>query len=78
MRFQIVSTLADRPSNMNKLAKELGVDYKAIQHHIKVLLENQIIQTPIKNSYGAIYFLTNNMEQDLNYVKEIWKKYGKT
>lgn len=78
MRFRIVTALGERPSNANKLATELGVDYKAVQHHVNVLMKNRLIQTPQRDAYGALYFLTPIMEQHLEYVKEIWKKYGKS
>lgn len=78
MRFKIVATLRERPSNANQLARELGVDYKAVQHHLSVLVKNRLIQTPQRDAYGALYFLTPIMEHHLEYVKEIWKKYGKS
>ena len=36
-RLKIISKLKEKPLNINQLAKEFGLDYKAIQHHIKVL-----------------------------------------
>lgn len=75
--MKVVLALVDRPSNANQLARNLGVDYKAIQHHLSVLLKNGLIDSPQKNSYGALYFLTPRMEQYLDYVREIWSKYGK-
>ena len=77
MRVRIVYALADRPTNTNQLSKDLQVDYKAIQHHLNVLLRNGLIQTPQKDSYGALYFLTPRMEEYLDYVRDIWSRYGK-
>ncbi len=78
MRVRIVLALAERPANTNQLANELDVDYKAIQYQLNVLLRSKLIQTPNKESYGAIYFLAPMMEEHLDYVREIWNKYGKT
>jgi len=36
-RIRIMSVLRKRPSNRNQLATELGIEYKNIQHHIKIL-----------------------------------------
>ena len=36
-RMKLILALKNQPLNANQLAKELGLDYKAIQHHIKVL-----------------------------------------
>ncbi len=36
-RIRIMSVLRNRPRNRNQLATELDLDYKNIQHHIKIL-----------------------------------------
>ncbi len=53
-RIRIMSALRKRPSNRNQLATELGIDYKGIQHHIKILEENNLVKK-IGNQYGLIY-----------------------
>jgi predicted transcriptional regulator len=78
MRMQVVLALAERPSNTNQLAKNLKVDYKAIQYQLNLLTKNKLVQTPDEESYGALYFLTPLMEEHMDYVREIWNKYGKS
>jgi len=62
-RIRIMSVLRKRPSNKNQLATELGIDYKGIQHHIKVLEGNNLVKK-IGNPYGVTYcvsaFFENN------------------
>ncbi len=62
-RIRIMSVLRKRPRNRNQLATELGVDYKNIQHHIKVLEGNNLVKK-IGNPYGVTYcvsvFFENN------------------
>ncbi len=62
-RIRIMSMLRKRPINRNQLAKELGIDYKNIQYHIKVLEENNLVKK-IGNAYGVTYcvsaFFENN------------------
>ena len=53
-RIRIMSTLRKRPSNRNQLSTELSVDYKNIQHHIKILEGNNLVKK-IGNHYGVIY-----------------------
>jgi len=53
-RIRIMSALRNRPRNRNQLATELGVDYKLVQHHIKVLEQNNLV-TKVGNNYGATY-----------------------
>jgi len=35
--------LLDQPYNTHQLSKELDLDYKAIQHHMKVLEKNNMV-----------------------------------
>ncbi len=53
-RIRIMSVLRKRPRNRNQLATELGVDYKNIQHHIKILEQNNLV-TKVGNNYGVTY-----------------------
>jgi len=56
-RIRIMSVLRKRPSNRNQLATELDIDYKNIQHHIKILEENNLVRK-IGNQYGLIYYVS--------------------
>jgi len=62
-RIRIMSALRKRPSNRNQLATELGMDYKNIQYHLKVLEGNNLVKK-MGNQYGLIYcvsaFFDNN------------------
>ena len=69
-RIRIVDKLDERPYNINQLSKELGMDYKTILHHIKVLEDNKIILAEEKK-YGTIYFYSPMFEQGLNMFNEI-------
>ncbi len=53
-RIRIISALRKRPSNRNQLAKELSIDYKNIQHHIKILEGNNLV-TKFGKNYGVMY-----------------------
>jgi len=75
-RAEIIRTLQNRPSNANQLAETLRVDYKTIQHHIRILEENGLVSLTNKGSYGAILFLTTKMEEALPILDEIWSRIG--
>jgi len=75
MRMKVVLALAEKPSNINEIAEELHIDYKAAKYQLEVLYKNKLIETPKRESYGALYFLTPLMERHLEYVKGIWKRY---
>jgi len=63
----------DRPFNANQLAKEMGLDYKAIQHHIGVLEKNNLI-TRVGDKYGATFFMSTFLEVNLQVFDEIVSK----
>ena len=69
-RIRIMSVLRKRPSNRNQLATELGVDYKGIQHHIKVLEGNNLVKK-IGNQYGLIYCISAFFENNETVFDEI-------
>ena len=71
-RIRIVELLLRRPYNMHQLSKELKMDYKTVQHHIKILEENSIIITEEKK-YGSIYFPSPMFEEEKGAFKEISK-----
>lgn len=76
MRARIISLLKERPYNANQLAQELGVDYKTVRHHLRVLLKNRIVVAKGER-YGRLYFLSPDMEENMHIFEEIWNKIGK-
>ncbi len=69
-RIRIMSALRKRPSNRNQLATELDVEYKAIQHHLKVLEKNNLV-IKIGNRYGLTFFVSALFEYNENVFDEI-------
>ena len=76
-RMRIISVIRERPLNANQLAKELDLDYKAIQHHIGVLEKNNLI-TRIGEKYGTTYFISTFLEVNLAAFDEIVTKLEKS
>ncbi len=76
-RLRIVNVLKETPLNANQLAKELGLDYKAIQHHIRVLEKNNII-TRAGEKYGVTYFISTFLEVNMESFDEIVQKLEKS
>ncbi len=77
MRGRILSILKERPLNANQLAQQLQVDYRTIQHHLKVLQENQLLIPSKEGAYGALYFHSPRLEQGWELFLEIWSQTGK-
>ena len=78
MRVEIIKTLQQRPSNPHQLAEILGVDYKTIQHHLKILDENGLVVSSKKGAYGAVVLLTPKMEEAIPIMEEIWIRIGRS
>jgi predicted transcriptional regulator len=76
-RMRLISTIRKTPLNANQLAKELGLDYKAIQHHIGVLEKNNLI-TRVGDKYGATFFISTFLEVNLETFDEIVTKLEKS
>ena len=75
-RMRIIVHLKEEPSNANQLSEELDLDYKTIQHHLRKLEDANIIET-IGEGYGKNYFLTDQMENNMNEMERIADKSGK-
>jgi len=76
-RAKIIEILKETPQNANQLANQLGMDYRTIRHHLKVLEKNRIITTA-GEGYGTTYFLSPALEENYGLfeeiVKRMWKK----
>ncbi|MFZ2071507.1 MAG: winged helix-turn-helix domain-containing protein [Halobacteriota archaeon] len=72
-RARIIRALKDRPSNANQLTELVGLDYKTVRHHLKVLQDNKII-TSAGERYGTVYFLSPGMEKEYEVFKDYLDK----
>jgi DNA-binding transcriptional ArsR family regulator len=79
-RARILRALHERPYNANQLSEVLGLDYKTVRHHLKVLLDNKVI-TEAGGGYGMVYFLSEGMEGEYevfkDYLDKVWTKFKK-
>ncbi|MBI2661808.1 winged helix-turn-helix transcriptional regulator, partial [Candidatus Woesearchaeota archaeon] len=53
-RGRIIEFLSKKPSNANKIAEMLKLDYKTVRHHLEVLEKNNIVVAVNKGKYGAV------------------------
>jgi DNA-binding transcriptional ArsR family regulator len=73
-RIRIIDLLKERPYNINQLAEALGLDYKAIQHHIMVYYN---LVSKIGQKYGVLDFISNYLEANIESFNEIRSKIQK-
>jgi len=72
-RIRIVKRLLESPLNTNQLAKELGLDFKAVQHHVKVLVKNNILAS-VGEKYNVAFFPSTFLDENMNAFEEIVSK----
>jgi predicted transcriptional regulator len=63
-RIKIISKLRVTPLNANQLSIELGLNYKAIQHHLRILERNNLVLR-IGGRYGATFFISPLLEVNM-------------
>ncbi|MDO5835446.1 MAG: winged helix-turn-helix domain-containing protein [Methanobacterium sp.] len=74
-RARIIDELRNRPYNANQLAERLSLNYKTIKYHIEVLEKNNIVISSGKG-YGALYFLSDKMEENFDIFLKIWEEFS--
>lgn len=79
-RLKIVLSLAEDPLNTFKLSKKLGYDYKTIQHNLKILEKNHLIER-VGEDYGSVLFISELMSDNfptlLKIIENVDKKLNK-
>ena len=74
-RARIIERLRSKPSNQNQLAGDLGLQYKAVQHHIRVLQRNSLI-IGTGERYGMTYSITPWLEAKFGVFEEVCRRLG--
>jgi predicted transcriptional regulator len=54
------------------------VDYKTVQHHVRVLEDHGLVAPDNRGAYGAVLFLTPKMEEAIPLLNEIWSRIGRS
>ncbi len=75
MRLKIVESLMQSPANANQLAQRLGVNYRTIEHHLKVLESNGIIKSEGPR-YGLTFFATDSLKENYSLIRRLLKDGG--
>jgi DNA-binding transcriptional ArsR family regulator len=72
-RWLVVQAIKESPMNAQQLSEALGLDYTTVRHHLRVLEQNRIVVTE-GDSYGKLYFLSDNMEAHWTDLQTILEK----
>ena len=72
-RSEVLRAVREQPRNAQQLSLALGFDYTTIRHHLRVMQENRIVVTE-GESYGKLYFVSENMEAHWATLEAILEK----
>jgi len=72
-RMRIICAITEEPMNSRELSKKLELDYKTIQHNIKVLESNSLIDREGKG-YGDMFFPSDLISSNLPTLYKVIRK----
>ncbi|MFB6490968.1 MAG: ArsR/SmtB family transcription factor [Thermoproteus sp. AZ2] len=79
VRSKILLLLRERPTNINRIAKELGIDYKTAKHHLGLLEKNGLVKR-LGVGYGDVYYIEDNAykhwDELRKLIEESLRRYG--
>jgi predicted transcriptional regulator len=74
-RARIIRRIRERPSNMNQLSNDLNLQYKAVQHHVRILVGSSLVVSS-GEKYGTVYMLSPWFEHHIDQFEQICVKLG--
>lgn len=74
-RARIIRCIRSRPSNMNQIANELHLQYKAVQHHIRILVGSSLVVSS-GEKYGTVYMPSPWFEHHFEEFERICARLG--
>ena len=73
VRSRILLLLRERPTNINRIARELNMDYKTVKHHLELLEKNGLVKR-LGIKYGDVYFIEDNAYKHWDELYELIKE----
>lgn len=72
-RIKIIQSLEKRPMNLNELSEKVSLNYKTVQHHTDLLIENNLLVTQGKK-YGKVFFISEQLTQKNSLLKKLFEE----
>jgi DNA-binding transcriptional ArsR family regulator len=54
-RRRLLDSLAQSPANAHQLSAALGLDYRTVRHHLKILERSGAVSRPVGDAYATPY-----------------------
>ena len=70
-RARILKELIKMPQNTNQLSKILKLDFKTVQHHLKVLEKNKLVVYKGGGGFAKNYFPSQMLEENIDSFNKI-------
>ncbi|MCI4366177.1 MAG: winged helix-turn-helix domain-containing protein [Thermoplasmata archaeon] len=70
-RIRILEELRGRPHNAHQLAEVLGVDYRTVRHHLKLLEQNGLVLRPAGSAYASPYEITPYLSANFHEIESV-------
>jgi predicted transcriptional regulator len=70
-RVRILNELLKKPQNTNILSKKLNLDFKTVQHHLRVMEKNRLVTFKGGGGFAKVYFPSDMVENNIDLIKEI-------
>jgi predicted transcriptional regulator len=62
LRSRIVLMLRERPMNKNELSNVLNVNYRTVEHHLSVLIKNNVVEGDFRR-YNSLFYIIEGMKE---------------
>ena len=66
----LLSILIRKPMNMRRLALAAKLDYKTVEHHVRLMEKNSIVEST-GGGYGRVFFVSELVLAQTDFVKTI-------
>lgn len=74
-RARLINAIHEDPRNAHQLSQELSLDYSTVRHHLEALEKNGLV-TSLGDGYGVMYFLSDDLLDNIGFFMEIWVRIG--
>ncbi|WP_297068732.1 winged helix-turn-helix domain-containing protein [Thermococcus sp.] len=75
-RVRILRLVMEKPVNVHKVAKELGLNYRTAKYHLGLMLEHGIVEK-VGEDYGAIYVPSHDVEESWDEIEKLIEVNGR-
>lgn len=77
-RRRILELLHESPANAHQLSAAVGLDYRTVRHHLRLLETNGAILRPLPNAYAPPYELAPYLAAHFDVVEEVAGRAGRS